>query len=211
MKVVTIRLYRQHDMDLISLYMNDAFDFAKEMKNAVAAMVANKPYTIEVPEYKAERIYLRRMYLVHIYLHTEDAEIRKKLNEIRVGQICSFFKAAMRACLSSFPYGAYFGGDGFTMSKAEETKLVNKERQKKYEDNKKKKTEAKPKKEAEVKPAEKKPKKAVTVQFNDDVLLPEPIPFENIPIPEPEGEYDGPIDDDEGMALFDAINKVTGS
>ena len=57
----------------------------------------------------------------------------------------------------------------------------------------------------------KKPKKAVTVQFNDDVLLPEPIPFENIPIPEPEGEYDGPIDDDEGMALFDAINKVTGS
>lgn len=210
---VTVRLYRQHDMDLLSLYMNDAFDFTREMKLSVFAMVRNEPYEINVPSYSASRQYLRRMYHLHIIIPESAQDVIKKLAEVRKGQTCSFFKAAMRACLSSFPYGAYFGGDGFTLSKAEETELVNAERQEAY-DNKKKKETPKPKKTA-AKPAKKAPADTeVTVkpvvEFPDGDTLPEPIPFENLPIPETDDDYSGIVDDDEGMALFDAIDRVAG-
>lgn len=200
---VTVRLYRQHDMDLLSLYMNDSFDFTKEMRNSVVSTVRNEPYAVRVPDYRPSRQYLKRMYHIRVFIPESAQDVIKKLAGVRSGQVCSFFKAAMRACLSSFPYGAYFGGDGFTLSRAEETRLVNAERQETYEKQK----EKKPARKAAEK--QKKPARGVP-DIPDGDTLPGPVPFENLPVPEPEYQDGGGFGDDDGMALFDAISAVSG-
>ena len=46
---ISIRLYRQHDMDLIRMYMNKSFKFTSEMKNALISFANNTPYQIITP------------------------------------------------------------------------------------------------------------------------------------------------------------------
>ena len=47
---VGIRIYRDHDIDLVLLYKNPIFGFQKAIKQAIRAYVREQPYFIFVPE-----------------------------------------------------------------------------------------------------------------------------------------------------------------
>ena len=47
---VGIRIYRDHDIDLVLLYKNPTFGFQKAIKQAIRAYVREQPYFIFVPE-----------------------------------------------------------------------------------------------------------------------------------------------------------------
>lgn len=46
---ITVRLYRQHDMDLVGLYRTKDFKFQRHMKNALKAYAEGKDYRINHP------------------------------------------------------------------------------------------------------------------------------------------------------------------
>lgn len=113
----TIRLHRQHDMDLISLYRVEGFSFAKEMKQALHACAAGKEYKIHVPKEDYRPGYIKKSLHLHIFLDPKkDADILKLLSTVRKGQGNAFMKAVFRNSLDYIPYRAYGTGSGFAMS-----------------------------------------------------------------------------------------------
>ena len=201
----TIRLYRQHDMDLISLWLNPDFDFTTEMKNAVKAVLHNKPYIVKIPEYAPRKGYLRRAVMLHITFADNDPDW-EMINEAKKGQCNSFFKAAMRTCLDRFPYEAYFSGDGVMISRTEVDKAEAKAREEIAR------TRRKPG-----------PKSANIVRFDDEDDVSKPASGKRAPIPAPAPEpvpevktaqtksveIDTSADDD--LDLFNAILSKTSS
>ena len=113
----TIRLHRQHDMDLISLYRIEGFRFPFEMKQALRACATGKTYRIRVPKQEYKRGYVKRSILLHISLHEGvDDDIIQMLRNVKQGQCNSFMKAVFRNCLDYIPFQAYGKGSGFSMS-----------------------------------------------------------------------------------------------
>lgn len=106
---VTIRLYRQHDMDLVALYRTEGFRFQKTMKEAVRAFAANADFHIKRPkDAPIEEGYVPKIVQMHIMLDPKkDREAIKILKEIRYGYRSSFLKALFRKYLTTEPLDAY--------------------------------------------------------------------------------------------------------
>lgn len=113
----TIRLHRQHDMDLISLYRVKGFNFTHEMKSALRACANGTDYKIRVPKQDYRPGYIKRSIHLHISLDPKrDADIIGLLGDVRQGQGNAFMKAVFRNCLEYIPFRAYGKGSGFAMS-----------------------------------------------------------------------------------------------
>lgn len=122
---IPIRLYRQHDMDLIRMYMNKTIRFTAEIKNAIIAYANDKPYRIQItdspPEYKG---YLKTSIMVHISIdEKKHPEVLTLFNKLKKGQRCAFIKTLTRRYMTELPLSTYFNGDGIIMSKAVALKL----------------------------------------------------------------------------------------
>ena len=104
-----MRLYRQHDMDLVGLYKTEGFKFQKQVKAALKAYVRNETYKIEQPKNPViKKGYVAKVTLLHIYLdNKEDADVINTLNTIRVGYKNAFLKAIVRKYLDYEPLDAY--------------------------------------------------------------------------------------------------------
>lgn len=118
---IPVRLYRQHDMDLIRVYMNKSLRLTAEMRNSLIAYANGKTYSIPFsdspPEYRG---YLKTSILVHILVDEDKhPEIISMFNKLKRGQRCAFIKTLTRRCMTELPLSTYFSGDGIIMSKRE--------------------------------------------------------------------------------------------
>lgn len=106
---ITVRLYRQHDMDLVGLYRTKDFKFQRHMKNALKAYAEGKDYCIHHPGDKDIRKgYVPKIVQMHIYLTPEqDESAISVLQTIRDGYRGAFLKALFRKYLNNEPLAAY--------------------------------------------------------------------------------------------------------
>ena len=106
---ITVRLYRQHDMDLVGLYRTKDFKFQRHMKNALKAYAEGKDYRINHPgDEDIRKGYVPKIVQMHIYLTTEqDADAISVLKTIREGYRGAFLKALFRKYLNNEPLAAY--------------------------------------------------------------------------------------------------------
>ncbi len=97
---ITIRLYSRHDLDLMSIYLNDNFPFSKEMKKAVKAYVNGDSYEIDIPE--SEKIDTPpRVIQFHIcFSQSSDAELIEWIKSITPGYRNSVLKNIFRNYMS---------------------------------------------------------------------------------------------------------------
>lgn len=120
MQDITMRLHRQHDMDLIHLYRIPGFSFQKEMKQALVNFAEGQAYSIQIPEEEPETGYVPSCVRVHFLLDKTKPQEKKALdilNEIKTGYRNSFLKSVFRANLSYIPLDSFAEGDGLRMRK----------------------------------------------------------------------------------------------
>lgn len=93
-----MRLYRQHDLDLMECYRTEGFKFQQEAKAAFRAYADHTDYEIKMPagaEIKAGPI--PKMLLIQIYVDPKaDRPMLESLSKVRRGQKNSFLKAVFR-------------------------------------------------------------------------------------------------------------------
>lgn len=126
---VTIRLHRQHDMDLFSIYRTKSYHIGREMKRCLIAYAKMEPYT--PPEFNMDDIvegYIPTSRIIHIELNpkkVDEAAAIELLNHIRRGYRCSFIKALFRSSLSYLPLLAYSDDSGFVTKRANTVMDIN--------------------------------------------------------------------------------------
>lgn len=101
----TFRIYKQHDMDLLTvcgLYPNI---FSKLVKQALKAYAHEESFSIDIIEPLPEP---KGTVTKHLIIDTvKDADIYTLLSNIKPRQRCSFIKAIIRSCLVRFPLEQY--------------------------------------------------------------------------------------------------------
>jgi len=105
-KNLAIRLYKQHDMDLILLYKNRNFSFTKAMKRALHAYAEGTPLFF-LPPALDDISELNTVYRISISLkEPEDNAIIKLLDETKTLSRNAAAKSILRGCMiGSFAYG----------------------------------------------------------------------------------------------------------
>ena len=126
---VTIRLHRQHDMDLFSIYRTKSYHIGREMKRCLIAYAKMEPYT--PPEFNMDDVvvgYIPTSRIIHIELNPnkiDEAAAIELLNHIRRGYRCSFIKALFRSSLAYLPLLAYSDDSGFVTKRANTAMDIN--------------------------------------------------------------------------------------
>ena len=118
---VTVRIHRQHDMDLMSIYRNKAYHIAKEFKKTLVAYANGKIYVPPEIDFDNEiEGYVPTSAMIHINLsetNEADAAAIELLKHIKNGYRCSFIKAVFRSSCVYLPLLAYSDDSGFVMAK----------------------------------------------------------------------------------------------
>lgn len=101
--MVTLRLYRQHDLDLITLYRHPSFSLANAMKKALFAYVRKEPLIIKQPTpYEVSNDKISKTIQMHISLDAEmDKDIIQWLKQTKEGYRNSVLKNIIRGYLSA--------------------------------------------------------------------------------------------------------------
>lgn len=114
----TLRLHRQHDLDLITLYRASGFSFSKEVRRILIAYVNGEPY--EPPEIDYNDVdlsYLPTTIQYHITLNPKDPKEQAVLDmlkdEVKYGYVNAFIKALIRAYIPKIPFIGYGVDNGF--------------------------------------------------------------------------------------------------
>ena len=117
---ITIRLHRQHDMDLINLYRIPGYKFQRVMKEVLIAAANGIPYQVQLPgkDEKPEEGYVPGCMTMHISLNMKQEKERKAyelLKSVKYGFRNSFLKALFRSYSPKLPLSSFFEGDGLKM------------------------------------------------------------------------------------------------
>lgn len=101
--MVTLRLYRQHDLDLITLYKHPSFSLPAAIKRSLIAYVRQEQLTIKQPApYKLENKKIAKTVQIHIQLdETNDKDIIKWLKSTKEGYRNSVLKNIIRGYLAA--------------------------------------------------------------------------------------------------------------
>lgn len=111
---IKLRLYRQHDMDLLLLYKNKEFGFAKAVKRALHAYAAKEPYFFIPPPTTDIHLYeFKSSYNTKIFLDDEkDADIIEFLDGIKKLYRNATVKNILRgAMVGPYVYGCMMHDD----------------------------------------------------------------------------------------------------
>ena len=105
----TIRLYRLHDLDLITFIMTHEFDIMHAIYSSVSAFAKGEAFLISIPPINnSEMPQLRRVYTKTLILDTEkDALTISMLNRISPGKRNNFIKSLLRLYLM-YPFSESF-------------------------------------------------------------------------------------------------------
>ena len=183
----TMRLYKIHDIDLISLYKNPNFKFNKNMKLALKAFINKEQIKIEVPEYKPinvneilkpRLIGKRTSYFPYILIHLSlnedtDKDIIELLDHIKPGRMNGFLKNILRSNLTYCNYSPYIEGEflnKYNFNSTVSKSFINKEeikKDKEKNDKENKKEYRKSNKDEEKKNIEKAMKKEVEIEESE--------------------------------------------
>ena len=125
MRNITLRLHRQHDLDLMVLHLDKEYRFTRELKQVLVAYANGEDYEPESyikTEFSNNRVPI--VSTLHITLNENnerEAKAIKVLSGIRRGYHNSFLKALFRTHMTSFglPLGAYTDNNGLLMAKKE--------------------------------------------------------------------------------------------
>jgi hypothetical protein len=124
---VTIRLYRQHDMDLVHLYRMDGFRFTTELKKVLVACANGQVYMPQIPDGTPRDGYVPKFHQSHFTLNEKDPaqkEAAKLLGELKKGMRNSFLKALFRTSLPYLPLASFAEGDGMVIRRASAWELI---------------------------------------------------------------------------------------
>lgn len=114
----TLRLHRQHDLDLITLYRASGFSFAKEVRKILTAYVNCEGYDPPEIDYgDVDLSYIPTTIQYHLALDTSDPKEQAVLDmfhdEIKYGYMNAFVKALVRAYIPRIPFIGYGVENGF--------------------------------------------------------------------------------------------------
>ena len=117
-KSKTLRLHRQHDLDLITLYRSSGFSFSKEVRAILVAYVKGDQYAPPVINYdNVDLSYIPTTIQYHLTLDPNDPDEKAVLDmlhdEIKYGYVNSFIKAIIRSYIPYIPLIGYGNGNGF--------------------------------------------------------------------------------------------------
>lgn len=118
---ITLRLHRQHDMDLINLYYRPHFKFQKEIKKSLVEYASGRIHEIVLPDEAPVDGYVAKTILMHISLNPNKPEEKAAidlLSNVKKGFRNSFIKAVFRITLPSIPLTSYMADSGFRIKKA---------------------------------------------------------------------------------------------
>lgn len=97
---ITVRLYRQTDLDLIGLACADGVSVSKELKKVLVSFVRGTPYSISLnPIDVSDKIILKKQIQLQFYLEKKEQDVIDWLKTIRVRQRNSFLKNLFRSSL----------------------------------------------------------------------------------------------------------------
>lgn len=113
-KRIPIRLYRQHDMDLIVLYLNKEFGFIKALRRALHCY-GKESFLFMAPnleEFGKDRE-IKYAYRMELKLNEEkDADIIELLNRVKPLYRNAFIKSVMRgSMIGAYAYGCMIEAD----------------------------------------------------------------------------------------------------
>ncbi len=98
---ITVRLYRQNDMDLIGLACSDGVSVSKELKKVLVAFVRGLPYGIQLtPKNVSDVIASKKQIQLQFYLEeSKYMDVITWLKTLRPRQRNSFLKNLLRSSL----------------------------------------------------------------------------------------------------------------
>lgn len=120
--IAVVRLYRQHDLDLITLYYNEKIQLGRLIKKVLLNYVSetDEPMVLNFEEPESTTGYIPKCVRIHINLNESneaDNKVIALLKEIKPGYKCSFIKALFRNTCAYLPMVAYTTGSDFAMRK----------------------------------------------------------------------------------------------
>lgn len=100
--MVTLRLYRQHDLDLITLYKHPNFSLPNAMKTALCAYVRNEKFFIKQPQpYELGKEKISKIVQMHIQLsYSTEQDVIDWLKNIKEGYRNSVLKNVIRSYMA---------------------------------------------------------------------------------------------------------------
>ena len=118
--IVTVRVYRQHDMDLMTLAFDKSFHLGREMKRALVAVANKESYNGTTRDYLGTDTsgYVPKSIREQISLNPADPREKRAidlLSEIKHGYRCSFIKALFRQSVLFTPLVGYTVSSNFAM------------------------------------------------------------------------------------------------
>lgn len=135
---VTMRLYRQHDLDLVTYYRLEGFKFQKALKEALRAFAENKDFVIDPgDDCVVEDGYVPTIMQVQLYLNRKkDQDIIDLLSKVRFGFKGAFLKAVFRLYAVDIPLKMYYRNDDYIFNEEKDYITEHHDRQvKKSEKN----------------------------------------------------------------------------
>lgn len=127
--IAVVRLYRQHDLDLMTLYYNERIQLGRLMKKVLLNYVSEteKPMLLDFEEPESTNGYIPKCVRIHINLsesNEADRRVIALLKEIKPGYKCAFIKALFRNTCTYLPMIAYTEGSDFAMRKSLRTVAI---------------------------------------------------------------------------------------
>lgn len=228
---ITLRLYRRHDIDLISLYKHPDFGFKTACVNALRAYINKKPYFIKQPTFTEPKEFKYGYQLFIVLDDNKDKDIIDYLKKVKPRYQNEFIKMVLRgSVIGPVAYNCFDdGSDG-----AGRPEIINytpfvlqdypvKTRKKTFSDEKPKAKPVEQKVESTVistpapapKPAPEPIPEPVPVAEPTPAPIPISTPAEEIPTEEPipkEPQYDNNVDDtaigQDDFDMFGSIDKM---
>ena len=120
--ILVVRLYRQHDMDLLTLFFNKEIHLCRLMKRTLVNYINDENialYDFEDPS--VTEGYVPKCVRLHIHLNEKNERERKVcefLKELKSGYRCSFVKALFRNSCTYLPMVGYTKNSSFSLRKA---------------------------------------------------------------------------------------------
>ncbi len=120
--VAVVRLYRQHDMDLLTIfYGNHDIQFGRLLKKTIIAYVNDLPMpNLDFKEPADTSGYVPKSVCLHLTF-SENKPLEKPvcdlLSQMKSGYRCSFIKALFRNCCAYLPMAGYTNGSKFQMAR----------------------------------------------------------------------------------------------
>lgn len=95
-----IRLYRNHDMDLISIYKNEKVNFAKLIRECLHTIAAEKQIYYYIPANVKIKGEVKSIYQILLNLdEKKDKDIIEYLKNAKFRQVNALIKAIVRSCI----------------------------------------------------------------------------------------------------------------